>query len=403
MIKKILVFFLLSSILFSLTLHASIIESQMGAAVVNDATAVYYNPAALALLKKPQVVALNSFSRFRSQFTGQAIQTRTGFTQSGTTSTQTNYYLPSFYLAVPTTDKFTMGVAVISNFFNKDFDGASVLRYAQSHNSVENIDVVPALEFELTDIFSVGANIDLSYASFLLRRTTGFPSLNIPDSESRNESDGTGVGGDVGLLLRPTPSTMVGLNYRSAVTYRLSGKSVFESNPDVVSDNYGFTFWTPARIVLSASQALTPTLGLIGTVQRIEYSIFKEVNIHGIATKIGTQPVIFDATVPFHLHDTWLFTLGSNYRITPKWVIRAAGSYSQSPGNSNFQITNGDSIILGGSMGYKIFENIIINGGYAHAFIQKKNINVTTGLNRINGVTNGSVNVLTIKLTANLA
>lgn len=401
-LKKIQAILLLNLLLFPLTLHASIIESTMGAAVVNDATAVYYNPAALVFLKKPQIVALNSFSSFQSQFSGQAVQTRTGFTQSGSTTSQTNFYLPSFYLGIPATDKITIGFAAVSNFFDKDIDGNSILRYAQSNNSVQNIDIVSAAEFKLNDIFSLGAAIDASYAYFLLQRTSGFPSLNIPDSQSNNECDGTGIGGDVGFLLRPSNFTIVGLNYRSAVTYRLSGKSVFESNPEVISDNYGYTFWTPARIVLSINQAITPTLGIIGTVQRIEWSIFDEINIHGIAAQIGKQPVILNADVPFHLHDTWLLTLGGNYRITPKWVIRIAGSYNQSPGNSNFQITNGDSIILGGSVGYEIFKNITIDGGYAHAFIQKENIHVATGPNMINGVTTGFVNAFSLKLTFNM-
>lgn len=391
----------LSLLLFPLTLYASFIESTIGAAVVNDATAVYYNPAALALLKKPQIVALDSKGYFHSQFTGEAIQANTGFTQSGSSVTQTHYDIPSLYFAFPT-DKVTVGLAVISNSFNKEPDGHSILRYAQSNNSIKDIDLVPAIEFKFNDSFSVGVGMNISHANFLLTRTSGFPSLNISDSQSHNECDGSGLGGDVGLLLKPNTSTMIGFNYRSAITYRLSGKSVFESDHEVVSNHYGFTIWTPARSVLSINQFITPTLGMIGTVQHIGWSIFNEINIHGIAAQIGSQPIILNAKVPYHLHDTWLLTLGSHYRITPKWIIRIAGSYNQSPGNSNFQISNGDSIILGVSMGYEIFKNIIIDTGYAHAFIQNENIHIATGSNKINGVTTGFIDVFSLKLTFNV-
>lgn len=397
-IKKFQIFILLYLLIFPLKLQASFIESTMGAAVVNDATATYYNPAALVLLENSQIISLNSFGSFHSNFTGQAIQPNTNSTQEGSSNIKTNYFLPSFYLGIPTNDKITLGLALIGNSFDKDINEGSILRYVQPSNSVQNVDMVPAIEYKLNDMISFGAGIDISYANFLMKSISGFQSLNIPDSESRNQCDGTGVGEDVGVLLKPSNSTIIGLNYRSAVIYRLRGKSVFEGNPEIVSDHYGFNFWTPARIVLSASQSITSKFGIIGTIQRIKWSIFQDVNIHGIATPIG----VLNANVPYHLHDTWLLTIGGQYRITPSCVIRIASSYNQSPANSNFQISNGNSIILGASMGYEISKNIIIDGGYAHAFIQNKHINVTTANNIINGITSGFVNAVSLKLTFNL-
>src|SRR5579871_4155075 len=75
---------------FPLTLHASFIESTIGAAVVNDATAAYYNPAALILLKNPQLIPLGSAVYFRTHFSGQATQSITGFSQSGSSNANTH-------------------------------------------------------------------------------------------------------------------------------------------------------------------------------------------------------------------------------------------------------------------------------------------------------------------------
>ncbi|MEO8400236.1 MAG: outer membrane protein transport protein, partial [Gammaproteobacteria bacterium] len=389
-------------LLFPSTLHASFIESTMGTAVVNDATAAYYNPAALTLLKNSQIITLGSFSNFHSQFTGQSIQSTTGFTQSGSTSDQTNYFLPSLYLGLPTAHNVTFGFALVSNYFNKNVEENSILRYAQSSSSTQNTDLIPAVGIKLNEAFSFGAGINFSYANLLLRPISGFPSLNIPDSQNRNECDGTGLGGDIGFLLKPTRSTTIGFNYRTAITYRLSGKSILEGNPRIISNNYSFNFWTPARSVFSINHFITPVLGLISTIQRIQWSIFNSINIHGIATQIGSQSVILNANVPYHLHDTWLFTLGSHYRVTPKWIIRLAGSYNQSAGNSHYQISNGDSIILGTSMGYEIYKNIIVDGSYAHAFMQNQNIHITSRPNIIIGKNKGAPDAISLKITFNL-
>lgn len=393
--------FLFISLFFPLTLRASFIESTIGTAVVNDATATYYNPAALTLLENPQIITLGTVAYFRTHFTGQSTQSATGFTQSGSSNAHTHYFLPSLYLGMPT-KKISVGLAVISNFFNRDFEQNSILRYVQSNNRIRDFDLVPAIGIKLNEYIALGVGINISYAYFLLKPIIGFPSLNIPDSQSRDESSATGWGGDVGFLLKPARSTMIGFNYRTAITYPLSGTSVFESHPSVTSNHYRFKFWTPARSVVSVNHFVTKYLGFIGTIQFIQWSILKDINIHGIATQVASRPVIIpNATVHFHLHNAWLLTLGSHYRITPKWIVRVAGSYNQSPANAHFQISNGDSIILGASMSYEILKHIIIDGSYAHAFIKNQNVNIT-GRNIINGVSKGFRDSISLKLTFNV-
>jgi long-chain fatty acid transport protein len=402
-LKNLLLVIFYSAILLPPTVRASFIESTIGAAVVNDATATYYNPAALTLLKNPQIITQGTIASLNTQFSGQVIQARTGFVQSGASHSTTHYYLPSAYLGLPTTDKYFLGVAVIANDFNRDIEHNSILRYAQSNNSTQNVDVVPALGIKFKDFFSIGAGLNISYAKFLLKPTIGFPTQNIPDAQSRNESSGYALGGDIGVLLKPTSSTLLGLNYRSPLTYALNGKSILEGNPGIVSDHYSFHFWTPARYVLSINQSVNKRLGFIGTVQWIQWDIFDKITVRGIATKIAAQPIIIPkATVPYHLHNSWVFTVGTHYRFTPKWVIRAASSYLQSPGNANYQITNGDSIILGASTSYEINKHFVVDGSYAHAFMQNKTINIVDARNTITGVNKGSRDSISLKLTVNI-
>lgn len=395
--------FIASLFIFPLTAHASLIESTIGAAVVNDATATYYNPAALTLLKNPQIIPIGSVAYFRTNFTGQVVQSRTGFTQFGTANTRSNYFLPSMYLGIPIGKKVTVGFAVIYNNFSRDIDDNSLLRYVQSNNHIQNIDFVPAVGFKLNECFSLGAGLDLSRVNFIFEPISGIPSLTIPDSISRNESSATSWGGHIGFLLKPTSSTLMGFNYRTSVTYHLDGKSILEGNPKLISNNYNFKFWTPARSVFSINHFVTKTVGLIGTLQYIQWNLFKDVNFHGLATKIGKQPVILsNATAHFHLHNSWILTLGGHYRVTPKWIIRLVGSYVESPSNPHFQISNGDSFLLGASTGYDISKYLTLDVGYAHAFMKNQTINITTRGSVINGVNQGSRDAFSLKITLNI-
>lgn len=380
------------------SLYASFIESTIGAAVVDDATATYYNPGALVLLKSTQVIGLGSTGASQSQFSGQLKQIGTSYSQSGMSNSTVNYLLPSFYLGLPVHDKIRAGFAVVANNFNRDIEGTSILRYAQSSNQIQDMDIVPALGFMLNKYLSIGANLNYSRAHFLLEPISGLPALNIPDSQSRNETFANGWGGDIGFLIKPGKSTLIGFNYRSSITYPMKGNSTFNGASKITSTNYHFNYWTPARSVVSISKLITPKIGLIGTAQYIQWSIFKNVIVHDIANRNG---ILSSASIPYYFHDSWLLTLGANYRLTPKWVVRAATSYTQAPSNGRFQIDTGDGITLGASMGYTLFKNIILDCSYAHAFIQKQDIKVVTALNAINGVNRNAVNALALKLTVN--
>lgn len=389
-------------LLCSLTAHASFIESTIGTAVVNDATAANYNPAALVLLKNSQIIPLVTIANFYTHFSGSSTRVSSGLKETGSASSNTDYYSPSLYIGIPTTEKITLGLAILSNSATRNAEDNSVLRYVQSSNTIQDYDFIPAIGVKINDYISLGTGVDFSYANFNLKPITGFPGSNIADSESNNQSNGTSIGVDVGILLKPGPTTIIGFNYRSLTTYHLSGQSNFEGPPQVVANNYHFNLSTPARSTLSINQFVTKKLGFIATVQRTQWSILSNVHVYNIATLSGTTPVILNASVPYYLHNTWLVTLGSHYRITPTWVVRVAGTYNQSPGNPYYQIANGDSIILGASMGYDINKMMTIDCSYAHAFFKNENINITGGKYLINGVNKASRNAVSLKLTFNV-
>ncbi len=383
--------------------NASFIEATMGTAVVNDATAGYNNPAALTLLQNPQLIALGSVAQFHSQFTGSATQSSSGFSESGISKSESNYFLPSGYFGVPASDKLFFGLAVLANNFNRDADQNSILRYVMSDNNIKDIDFIPALGIKLNDYFSIGASLNFSQANFFFTPISGFPNLDVPDVQGQDKANASAWGGDLGLFLKPFSTTQIGFNYRSSMTYHFHGTSQLESNPPLNSNNFSFDYWTPARYVLSVNQFLSKSAGMIGTVQWIKWDIYNQINGHNIATQIGPTPVILsDVTIPLHFHNSWVGTVGGYYNLSPKWIIRTAGSYVQSPGNPNYQITQGDSIILGASLGYKLSKIFSIDAGYAHAFILDQTINIQDSINNINGIYKGYRDSVSFKITANI-
>ena len=382
------------------SVRASFIEQTLGAAVVKDATAVYFNPAALMSVSHPQLVFLGTLARSRAQFSGSAQKLPFGILESGSSTTQSNFSLPSLYLSIPLSDKFTGGFAVVANDFNRDLGEHAVLRYAQARNHTRDVDLVPALGIKINEFLSIGGNLNFSCAHFIQEPISGINRLNIPESRSLNDSKGTSLGGDLGILMKLAKKTSLGFNYRSALTYHLQGSSTISSSQSIFSNNYRFKYWTPARSVMSLSHFLNEQWGFIGTIQYLQWDIFKKASIHNFVTQTGSQVFIVPrARINYNFHNSWLLTLGTIYNSPSKWNIRVAGTYNQSPSNGGLQIGTGDSLSVGSSMGYQLFEHLSVDCSYGHAFFKKKSINIATAQNIVAGINQGSHDSVSLKLT----
>lgn len=383
------------------TLHASFIEQTIGTAVVKDATAVYFNPAALTISPHQQFILLGSLARAQFEFSGSTQKIPFEGTESGSTTTKSNFFLPSMYLSIPINEKFVAGFAVVVNDFNRELDNQPILRYFLARNQTNNIDFIPALGIKINQFLSIGGNLNFTYAHLIQEPiAAGIPRLNIPESHSLNDSKANSLGGDFGILIKPGKRTALGVNYRSAVTYNLQGSSTITGSQSISSNDYHFKYWTPARSVMTLSHFVNEKLGFLGTVQYLQWNIFKEVSVHNFATKASSQVFIAPrALINYHFHNSWLLTLGTIYQVSPKWVFRVAGTYNQSPSNGRFQIGPGDSLITGFSIGYQLTNYLTVDCGYAHAFYRKEPIDILTSQNIITGINEGYHDAVSLKLT----
>lgn len=388
-------------LLLNSPLHASFIEQTMGTAVVKDATAVYFNPAALTISPHQQLILLSTLARAQFQFNGSAQNIPFGITESGSTISKSNFFLPSVYLSIPMNERFVAGFAVVANDFNRELDNNPILRYILARNQTNNIDFIPALGIKINQFLSIGGNINFTYAHLIQEPiTAGIPRLNIPESRSLNDTQANSLGGDFGILIKPGKKTALGFNYRSAVTYNLQGSSTITGSPGISSDDYHFKYWTPARSVMTLSHFLNEKLGFLGTVQYLQWNIFKEVSVYNFSTQAASQVFIVPrARINYHFHNGWLLTLGTIYQVSPKWVVRVAGTYNQSPSNGKFQIGPGDSLITGFSMGYQLMNHLTVDFGYGHAFFKKEPIDIQISQNIITGINEGAHDAVSLKFT----
>ena len=341
-----------------------------------DASIGWYNPAGLVLIKEQQVL-LGGVGVFPStKLTGTTTNTTINplgppnfpFSQSfnGLQSAK-EALVPSLHYALPLGERATFGLSIVAPFgLSTVYPSTSPLRYAATLSQFETYNVSPEIGGKLTEHFSIGAGLDLQYATVKFNSMTGAPGVvhefgpefppTITDSQSYNTGNSFGVGFHAGAMLMLNENhSRIGFNYQSAMRHQFSGQSLltgnladptFEILDPVDTGNPNASYKTdmllsnnislPNVITLSGYQDVNEKLALLGSVVYSGWSLFKTISLNNVAAGIpvpfeGTDLTLLKATTIENYRDAWRFALGANYHVTDSWMMRIGGGYDQTP------------------------------------------------------------------------
>lgn len=357
---------------FSAPTFASYIQSAVNNAVLKDASAAYYNPASMALLQNKQLLGALVESEVYLNFKGTVTRRLTGTSETGTASSTTFYTLPYIYYVQPLTPKISVGIGRIYNFYGiQDFSPNSILRNIQTYSFISTADYFPAISYKVNDQLTVGGGLDFQYVKLnLSSMVRTLPS--IPETKLVNEGNDWGMGGHIGILYRPAKATLIGVTYRTAVSYNISGHSKFLSNPPFISDHFKTKIVAPASQMVTLAQYFSPQFGIIATIERTQWNLGRNLNLRNVALRLGPNGIIIPSVViPSYLKNTFRYSLTGDYNINPQWYVRPVAAYDQDPGNRYYQVFGGDNIIFGGIVGYRA--NKCFEGDLAYYKIIYKN------------------------------
>lgn len=323
------------------------------AALANDASTAFYNPAGITRIKNQQVVfgANAIMTDFKFQGTI-AVNTILANEPRSVTAQGGNFgFVPALHYVAPISDTIGFGFSVDVPFGLKTTYGrTTILQYAATTTSITVVDISPSLAFQLTDKGSVGLGFDIQRADAEYDQAggLGFPTIN---AESINKISGTGYGGHLGALYQFTPDTRVGLSYHTQVVHHLNGSSTFVGP---LADAFGGGSYSsqayvnltlPAYTALSGFHQLTPTVSIMGSAIYTQWNVFKAASLHGVSAiqDLGPSQNI-TVTAPEYFSNTWNFSVGADYQATDKIRLRCGGGYDQTPTNdTNRNVTLPDN------------------------------------------------------------
>jgi len=359
-----------------------------------DASSLFYNPAAMAFMKKNSVGASFSAIDLSLKFKDEGSHTVTGAPLTGGNGGDggTLGLIPNLYFVHQLMEQIKIGLTINAPFglatkYDKEWKG----RYHGVETDLTVIGISPAVAVEvLPELLSLGASVNIEYADAKLTNAIDFGTILMAGGTTPQSLDGFvdlrgddwAVGYSLGLLCTVTPNTRIGISYRSKVDHNLSGNVDFDvpATARGMLDamgmaNYFIDTNGTARLTLPESlsggiyQRIGEYFALMGDVSWTNWRRFREL----VAKFDSGQP---PSATEEYWEDTMTYRLGVNYFASNELTLRAGTAYDQGAVKTEYRtprIPDNDRIWLTLGLGYAFSEDLRIDLGYAHLFINDGN------------------------------
>jgi Long-chain fatty acid transport protein len=300
------------------------------AAQAGDASVVYTNPAAMQRLSGTTVsVALHQIGP-SAQFTDQ------GSTVSGPPPGDAgrSKLAPNLYYVRELSPEARVGLGIYAPFaLGLEYDDQWPGRYHSIRSDMTTLNISPALSWQLTPTLAVGGSLDIQYLTAEMSQAVDFGALlGLPEAMDGRQTltgDNWTTGYSLGLHYAPTPQLQLGATYHSDTRQNISGTSDFENVPlplaSMFTDSGGKTrVHLPESVSLSAAWAVSERLTLLADYTWTAWSRHREF-------RVDFANDLPDSVCTYDWQDTGFYALGLNYRLDPRWRLRAGVAYDESP------------------------------------------------------------------------
>ncbi|HET7774778.1 MAG TPA: outer membrane protein transport protein [Azospira sp.] len=353
------------------------------AAVAEDASTIYFNPAGMTKLQDREVsVGLNAI-RPSYKFTNQ------GSTLLGAPATGNNGgdagdwgYVPNGYMSWALSRDLYVGVGVGAPFGLKtEYDRNWVGRMQSTKFDIKTLNINPSVAYRVNDKVSVGFGLnwqkfDAEYVRQAHPVFGGTATLNAKDSA---------WGWNAGALFQLSPATRLGVSYRSDIKYKLEGDVALSANLGGARTNVIADLKTPDTFILSLAHNLNDRWELLGDLSWTGWSKIPKLDIlttnGGLVQRLDTE-----------FRDTWRAALGATYKYSDAWKLKMGVAYDQAPvKNAEHRLTSlpdNNRIWLSIGAQFAPSKTSRLDVGYAHLFVKDSQIN--NNQNPVQGVVKGS-------------
>jgi long-chain fatty acid transport protein len=353
-----------------------------GAAIADDASTVFFNPAGMSRLSGKQIAVAAHAITPSAKYTSSAGVPSGG--DAGSTAIIPNGY---FVMEMKPDLRFGLGVNVPFGL-ETNYDPNWAGKQQAIKSRIETINVNPSLSYQLNDKLSIGGGLDYSHIKGELTQDQG-GAIGLAVIQGTDNAWGY----NLGALYNVDAATRIGAAYRSAISYTLSGTvatSLPFANGPVTLD-----IKLPGSFSISAFHQYSDKWDVMADVSWTGWSTFKQVKI------VDASGATISNT-PENWKDTMRVSLGVTHHYNRQWLARAGLAYDQAPIPDAYRTAripdnNRTWLAIGGQ--YKPAPASAIDVGYSHLFVNDASINQPTPAPALVGSYKISVDTFSVQYT----
>ncbi len=380
-----------------------------GAAIAEDASTVWYNPAGLTRLTRAEylvggyIIVPSTEVKSVSGTTTVAVGGSVPITGGNGGDAGEDAIVPNFYYSRRLNDQTVFGFGVNVPFgLATEYDSGWVGRYHALRSEIKTINLNPAIGYEINSQLSVGGGINVQFVEAVLTQAVDFGTICTAfaqacgpragnDGNARIKADNVGYGYNLGLLWSPQSDTRLGFAYRSKISHKLEGTVDIDTPSNVTAtvitgtgivDSGAMAYVTfPETISLSVFREISPSWDVMADVTRTRWSRLPELRIDFDSSQA-------DSVVSLGLEDVNRYSIGANYRPGGSWTYRFGVALDNTPTPNESlrtpRLPDQDRTWFAVGAGYKQNADFSFDVSFVHIKIDDPNISKSAGTSSAN-------------------
>lgn len=300
-------------------------------------------------------------------------------------------FLAASYGSYQLTKSIFLGMAVNAPFglksdpTNSSYQGSVIARKTE----LVTYNFNPTVAVRIAPGITIGAGAQIQSAEGIFRFATGTPvpfnftgtplaSLTpLTGLTTKVEGNGWGFGGTAGIMIEASPTTRIGIGYRSQLDQQIDGHISTEGSPIPLSQGTEATLKLPDVVTVSFRQVVSPVLRLNGTFEWSNWSRFKDLTVtaassgaSALGPKAEGETI---ASLPLNWSDGYFISAGAEYDVYPTLTGRFGVGYEWSPVDSPEKRSTGfpddNRVWLSAGFSWMFTPTTTIDFGYSHLFV----------------------------------